>query len=1138
MLSFLATIGAVASIGGSASWQQVDSVNTFSDVAVTQELHDSIVQQGSAPFWGHTGPAAVLGAWTSSAYDAERQVMYFTGGGHADYGGNEIYSYDIKAKRWARLSDPAPLDKQEEHKQVPGTLVSMPSNSPISQHTYDGMVWNPGTNTLWISGSNAGFGGSGMPPHMPQEHAVWEFNPADASWKKHPASQEFTFPMSTYVKDTGQTLFVSHYRHSIHQAMLFNADGSETFLGDVQGLNASGISMMFTDPDTGNIYAGHHLSIYQIHFDDTRAWAEKVLEYPTLSELHFNPRFDQAAFSYRSADKKFYIWNGGSNLLRWDPASNEMEVIWEDAATGPSNNGKGVGRVFEKFVYLNDSDEFIGIQQDMTDSPSDGFWRWAPHENAPGLYQASAGPVEIDGVTQTSVSLFLPSNGSDKNFNSRVSVHYRQQGQTTWMEGPDLVRVRPEFVSNTKNGNHDTREGYATIVTGLAASRNYELRLQITDEDGVTGDATQTASVITAARPSTATQQTVTVSSTQELQNILRTVQPGTKVVLESGTYTGPFILRNSGTRQAPIVFSGENVGSVVVDGQGNSNGFEIQASHLVIENISFVNTRAAVNFLTSTSHVAITNNYMSNTDTGVNAKSGQSNLFIHNNVLEGKAEFGNVESSTWNYEGIVVTGESIEISGNTVSGFGDGIGMHWSTPIANKAINIHGNAILWGGDDGIEFDFTNRNVAVHENMISNVANGMSFQPVWGGPAYAFRNVILNTGRGPLKIKPEQDHPRGIHIYHNTFVRDDSAIRYGGSEAWSDSSGDIIGLRILNNLFVSGESQSGYVLWNSSRHQLVEMDYNGWTTDGKFSFNLYHQPWGVNVNSFEEWKNTSELGNHDQLFDPNTLFETFNADLSATSFADYRDPLTTSMALAATSPAIDKGLRLPGFNNTMTGAAPDLGAMEAGETQRQYGAGFDVELNNAPVAQDDVANTAFETEVDVFVLNNDSDPEGDALSVVDASTSVGGVHVQIVNDQYLRLSPGAGFSGEAAISYVVADELGNQVQAFVQLTVEEETIVVAPFNPDDVQIRDDYFSIQTGVLEFGDADLLANDDGVPADSSTIFLHYSGQIGQLLQQENGYVYIPNGAQGKTDVIFYVVMLPGGVTTNGTIYVAVN
>ena len=56
-----------------------------------------------------TGPRSVIDAWNGAAFDPERLILYFHGGGHRDYGGNEVYSFDLRKGLWRRLTEPAPL---------------------------------------------------------------------------------------------------------------------------------------------------------------------------------------------------------------------------------------------------------------------------------------------------------------------------------------------------------------------------------------------------------------------------------------------------------------------------------------------------------------------------------------------------------------------------------------------------------------------------------------------------------------------------------------------------------------------------------------------------------------------------------------------------------------------------------------------------------------------------------------------------------------------------------------------------------------------------------------------------------------------------------------------------------------------
>ncbi|ABU71340.1 tandem-95 repeat protein [Vibrio campbellii] len=77
-------------------------------------------------------------------------------------------------------------------------------------------------------------------------------------------------------------------------------------------------------------------------------------------------------------------------------------------------------------------------------------------------------------------------------------------------------------------------------------------------------------------------------------------------------------------------------------------------------------------------------------------------------------------------------------------------------------------------------------------------------------------------------------------------------------------------------------------------------------------------------------------------------------------------------------------------------------------------------INDAPVANDDSAVTDEDTPVTIDVLPNDTDVDGDTLTIVNASVPAEQGAVEIV-DGKLVFTPAENFNGEATISYTVSD---------------------------------------------------------------------------------------------------------------------
>ena len=76
--------------------------------------------------------------------------------------------------------------------------------------------------------------------------------------------------------------------------------------------------------------------------------------------------------------------------------------------------------------------------------------------------------------------------------------------------------------------------------------------------------------------------------------------------------------------------------------------------------------------------------------------------------------------------------------------------------------------------------------------------------------------------------------------------------------------------------------------------------------------------------------------------------------------------------------------------------------------------------NNPPVAIDDSATTSFETSVNGNVLANDSDPDGDAITVVSNTDASNGTVVVNADGSYVY-TPDAGFSGADSFEYTISD---------------------------------------------------------------------------------------------------------------------
>ncbi|WP_448173876.1 VCBS domain-containing protein [Rhizobacter fulvus] len=125
-------------------------------------------------------------------------------------------------------------------------------------------------------------------------------------------------------------------------------------------------------------------------------------------------------------------------------------------------------------------------------------------------------------------------------------------------------------------------------------------------------------------------------------------------------------------------------------------------------------------------------------------------------------------------------------------------------------------------------------------------------------------------------------------------------------------------------------------------------------------------------------------------------------------------------------------------------------------------------VNDTPVAIDDQVTTPINTPVSIPVLSNDTDPDGDPLTLTTAVLSNPAQGTITVNaDGTLDFTPATDVTGPVVISYTVTDGQGGTATATVTVTVGPNT---APTGTDSVHTIAEDGSYTVQVADFGYAD--------------------------------------------------------------------
>ena len=255
---------------------------------------------------------------------------------------------------------------------------------------------------------------------------------------------------------------------------------------------------------------------------------------------------------------------------------------------------------------------------------------------------------------------------------------------------------------------------------------------------------------------------------------------------------------------------------------------------------------------------------------------------------------------------------------------FKDGLGGEANfsdTGFPNADSDIYGNIIQHTWDDGIEAEGGNKNVRIWGNYIDQTAIGIATTVVHHGPVYVFRNVY-NRSRKLSLVGLDQDQRLNFaksgtessfgggrrYVFHNTMLQaTQSGLQYplgaGGGIIAAGTTSPLTNTMSRNNILQ---------VWKSSNDSIRTQGGGG----NDFNYDLRNG----GISAYAGAEANGIVGT--------PIYKSGNG-WSNWAGGNYQ--------LDASSPGYDKGQRLPNFNDAFTGAAPDMGAHEAGTAAMRLG---------------------------------------------------------------------------------------------------------------------------------------------------------------------------------------------------------
>ncbi|MEL4239419.1 putative Ig domain-containing protein [Shewanella xiamenensis] len=179
--------------------------------------------------------------------------------------------------------------------------------------------------------------------------------------------------------------------------------------------------------------------------------------------------------------------------------------------------------------------------------------------------------------------------------------------------------------------------------------------------------------------------------------------------------------------------------------------------------------------------------------------------------------------------------------------------------------------------------------------------------------------------------------------------------------------------------------------------------------------------------------------------------------------------------------------------------------------------------NHLPVANPDSAAIAWNQSIDVNVLANDTDSDGDSLSVTQVISEFG--TVTVLANQQLSYTPAADFIGTDVLVYSITDGKGGTASSELTIVVNGNT---APVTVDDSAATDD----RTSLL----IDVLSNDTDVDGNTLTL-LSATAQQGTVAIEANKLHYIPKTGFDGVDTVTYRISDGQGGEATGQVLITV-
>ncbi len=547
-------------------WYEITNENftdVYCDTAYGNCWADE-TEPDAEPNNGGSGPYSYSGG----VYDSICNRIIIWGGGHWDWGGNEVYAYDFDTYKWSRIWGPSSYSKIVACGGDRDCDNYYAPNEPESRHTYKHLAYDPIGNRMFSSTARAPYGPGGLSGASSADFFYFDTltwtgngdlaNNPDGSLNITVCDTETGDFWVVGVSTTGSAQDLYQYEP--------DTDAWTKRYDDI-GLGARGntpipfsgafdpINKIFLVQGNGqyrSIYVGNPVSpsITPSYSGDS-----------TLVDMTDNPGAD---IVYDPISGLFIGYANGAadttEIYIMSPTEHEWIKVEasENNTVIPASNWTLYGRF--QMVFNNDIPVLHMTYKTTSPLKYRQYVYRLDYSSFGGDYDQLGGLGNLTVKTNVDAIEFRWPVYGDRNYDAVCTVQYKKTTEEGYSEAQNLFRFRSPVDTgasfNEFNGN----------IMFLEAGTTYDLILTVTDPDG--GGKTYTGQATTTSWPVRPTDGDIwhvadDGSGTECSENypcsltyaIESAAGPGDIVKLMAGVYTGTTIFNKAGTEGNYIVY-------------------------------------------------------------------------------------------------------------------------------------------------------------------------------------------------------------------------------------------------------------------------------------------------------------------------------------------------------------------------------------------------------------------------------------------------------------------------------------------------------------------------------------------------------------------------------------------------------